>query len=59
MSRGVQLRSALAAVETHLPRFQVDSRILLDLSEIAHRHIVELARPRLGAAAGADLHPRF
>jgi sarcosine oxidase subunit gamma len=55
MSRGAQLRSALAAVETHLPRFHVDSRILLDLSEIARQRIVELARPRPGAALEAML----
>ena len=44
MHNGAQLRSALAAA--HLPRFHAGSRIVLDLSEIAHRRIVELARPR-------------
>jgi len=48
MHSGTQLRSALAAA--HLPRFRAGSRIVLDLSEIAHRRIVELARPQIGAA---------
>ena len=50
MHRGAQLRSALAAVGTHLPCFRVGSRIVLDLSEIAHQRVVELARPQAGAA---------
>ena len=48
MHSGAQLRSALAAA--HLPRFRDGSRIVLDLSEIAHRRIVQLARPQSGAA---------
>ena len=50
MHRGGQLRSALAAVGTHLPCFRVGSHIVLDLSEIAHQRVVELARPQAGAA---------
>src|SRR5215469_4864784 len=50
MHRGAQLRSALAAVGNHLPCFRVGSHIVLDLSEIAHQRVVELARPRAGAA---------
>jgi sarcosine oxidase subunit gamma len=50
MHSGAQLRSALAAARTRLPRFRAGSGIVLDLSEIAHRRVVELARPRTGAA---------
>ena len=50
MHNGAQLRSALAAVGTHLPRFRVGSRIVLDLSEILHQRVAELARPQTGAA---------
>jgi sarcosine oxidase subunit gamma len=50
MHSGVQLRSALAGIDIHLPRFQVGSRTVLDLRELAHQRIVELARPRTGAA---------
>ena len=50
MHRGARLRSALAAVGTHLPCFRVGSDIVLELSEIAHQRVVELARPQAGAA---------
>jgi len=50
-----QRRSAVAAVGAHLPRFQVGSRIVLELTEVPHRRVVELARPRSEAALGIVL----
>jgi sarcosine oxidase, subunit gamma len=50
MHSGTQVRSALAAVGTQLPHFHVGSRVVLRVSEIAHRGVLELARSRKGAA---------
>jgi len=55
MRSGTQHRSTLAAVGTPLPHFRVGSRIVLDVSEIAHQRVLELARPRTGAALDAVL----
>jgi sarcosine oxidase subunit gamma len=52
MRSGYERRSAVAAVGAHLPRFQVGSRIVLELTEVPHQRVVELARPRSGAALG-------
>jgi sarcosine oxidase subunit gamma len=49
------VRSALAEFAAALPSFRRGGEIALELQEVAHAHIIELAQPRPGAAFAAIL----
>lgn len=53
MHSDARSRSALGAAGTSLPCFRTGSDPVLELREIVHQCIVELARPRVGAALDA------
>jgi sarcosine oxidase subunit gamma len=55
MHDGAQSHSALGAAGTSLPCFRTGSGPVLELREIAHQRIMELARPRAGATLDAFL----
>jgi heterotetrameric sarcosine oxidase gamma subunit len=55
MASGAQMRSGLGAVGNALPRFRDGARLVLELNEIVHRSVTELAQPRAGEALDAAL----
>ena len=50
MHNGALSRSALGSLGAFLPCFRADSGIVLELREVMHRSVMELAQPRAGAA---------